>query len=282
MAGFALILMLSLLPGRKLHLISRGLALVAGLVGIALICVQLFVIEHVCSLCMLVDAAGVLLSILAMSLRPDQARFVWLRLPAWIVAGCAAAALPIGWARLIADPPTPPQVTSHWVAGKINVIEVTDFDCPHCARFEPIMTEALRGVPNCRFVRIPCPMPKHENARPAARAFLAASRQGKGEEMAAALFAAESRDASECRKLARRLGLDLAEYDRGVADPATDAQLDETIAWARQTGPGLPMVWVQGRFFPKAPSLAALRNAFNQVVPFQPVLSPQSSSKSSR
>ena len=46
---------------------------------------------------------------------------------------------------------------------------------------------------------------------------------------------------------AREIGLNLADYDRVVADPATEAALDATLDWARTVSSGLPLAWVGDR-----------------------------------
>ena len=95
--------------------------------------------------------------------------------------------------------------------------------------------------------------------RPAARAYLAAKVQGRGEAMAAALLAAAVRTPAECRRLAGSIGLNLVDYDRVVKDEATDAELDAAIAWAQGAGPGLPLIWVQdGTFVKPIPVTASL------------------------
>ncbi len=271
-AGFAIIFLFSLVPNRRAVFVGRAGTVAAGLIGCGLIAVQLFVLEKVCVLCMFADACGLVVAGVAIVLpaMPVRPRCEGLRIIGWIAAGLMAVSLPIGWAWWTSDPPTPPQVVAHWRPGTINIVELTDFDCPHCARFERVLREALRDADNYHLVRIPAPMPKHENARPAAKAFLAAERQGKGEEMASLLFAAKSRTPAECRELALTLRLDIKEFDRVVADPARDLELDETIAWAQRAGPGLPMLWIQSRFFPKMPSVGKIKRALSQVEPFEP------------
>jgi uncharacterized membrane protein/thiol-disulfide isomerase/thioredoxin len=169
----------------------------------------------------------------------------WLGRSAWLAGAVWAVFLPPLLAWVWAPPAVPEQVKDLWVEGKITVVELVDFDCSSCRSAEPQL-EAFRKKmgDQIRFIRLPAPMRAHEQARPAAKAFLAAEKQGKGDKMAAALFAASSRDPEECRKLAKNLGLDLKQYDRLVDDPATDAQLDATLDWAEATGRGLPLIWV--------------------------------------
>ncbi len=79
------------------------------------------------------------------------------------------------------------------MAGNVNIVELTDFDCEHCARADQIMQQALRGAKDIHFVRIPAPMPRHVSARPAARAYLASLKPGKGGAKSSVHFAAHSR-----------------------------------------------------------------------------------------
>lgn len=263
--GFAAVLGLALVGCERT---ARILAIVGGVAGLGLIVVQLAVIGHVCPLCLVADGCGIGLGALAL-VRPVGVEGVsWLARGGWLAAAAGVVFLPLAAVLVDIDPPPPPQVTAHWVEGRVTVVEVTDFDCDHCRRADELLRPRLRDRADIHFVRLPAPMPKHAHARPAARAFLAAQAQGKGEEMAAALFAAEDRSAEECRQIAARLGLDLAAYDKVVADPATDAALDATVAWAKTAGPGLPLVWVQGRLLSGSPKSAALDAAFRRARPF--------------
>ena len=122
-----------------------------------------------------------------------------------------------------------------------------------------------------RFLRVAVPMPKHANARPAARAFLAAERQGRADDMAEALFTTEDLSAGGCLRLAEGLGLDLEAYDRVVNDPATDAQLNRTVAWVQPAAPrGLPVLWVQEEKLSGAQPPDALRAALGRARPLPP------------
>jgi uncharacterized membrane protein len=269
--GFAAILCLSLSPNRRVQNLVRLFSVLAGLAGAILIVVQVLVLDRLCWMCTLVDAGAVILSLIAAWRLPAQLPGAsWLSSSAWMGGGIVAVLCPLIWAAAQYKGPPPPQVMDRWVAGKVNVVELTDFDCPHCAVAEQIVSQALRDMPGVNFVRIAAPMPKHPNARPAARAYLAAARQGRGDEMASKLLAASSRTAKDCRSLAAALGLEMKDYDRVVADEATDAELDATLSWAQRAGPGLPMLWVQNHFFPRTPSLEELQHALDRAIPYQP------------
>jgi uncharacterized membrane protein/predicted DsbA family dithiol-disulfide isomerase len=193
----------------------------------------------------------------------------WLVRSAWLAGAILAVALPLLLARVWANPPVPEQVMAHWVEGKITVVDLVDFNCSHCQKAEPEL-QAFREKmgDKIHFVRIPAPMRKHEHARPPARAFLAAQKQGKGEEMAKELFAAPPHlDDKECSELAKKIvGLDMDQYKRVVEDPATDAQLDDTNAWAEATGSGLPLIWVGDQMVAGVPNQTVLQIAYRRAV----------------
>lgn len=264
LAGFALLLTLALTPRRWARFGVRVAAAVAGVSGAALLVIQLTVLGRVCPWCVVADAAGVGAAVVALAGRRDQEPLHGAWRAGWAGAAVLAILVPGFWSLAHRPPDVPEQVRAHWVAGEVTVVEVTDFDCPSCQRVEPVLKEVVERE-RVRFVRLVAPMPHHENARPAGRAFLAAARQGRGEAMAAALFAAETRAPEQCRILAAGLGLDLAEYDRVVRDPATDAELDRTVEWARRSGRGLPLIWVRDRLFTGVPTAAELAAAIDRA-----------------
>jgi predicted DsbA family dithiol-disulfide isomerase len=91
-------------------------------------------------------------------------------------------------------------------------------------------------------------MRKHRQARDAARAYLCAEDQGKGEPMAEKLFAADDLTPPSCERLAAEAGVALPTYRTCLADPETDRRLDAALAWVQAACPqGLPAVWVQDR-----------------------------------
>jgi uncharacterized membrane protein len=266
LGGFAVVFGLTLFPTRRAMLVLRIAAAIAGLVGLGLIVVQVAVLHRTCPLCLVADGSGLAVAAVAFAGRfRETAGPGWPARVAWIVAAVAAAAFPplFAWGR--ADPAPPDEVTAHWVDGAVTLVELTDFDCPHCKDAETVVGPFLNRHPDVRFVRMPVPMPMHSNARAAARAYLAARAQGKGEEMAAALFAADARDFDTCRKLAAGLGLRMDEFDRTVRDRKTDAELDATMTWFRPIETGVPAIWVQDRRFNGPPAPEALEDAYQKA-----------------
>ena len=71
----------------------------------------------------------------------------------------------------------------------VTIVAFTDYECPYCLKADKRI-ETLRAEygDRLRLVIGSHPLPMHDHAAPAARAFLAAVEQGKGEEMHAKLF----------------------------------------------------------------------------------------------
>ncbi len=123
--------------------------------------------------------------------------------------------------------------------------------------------DQARGVERVRFV---LPLRAHKNARPAARAYVAAVEQGKGDPMATALLAAEERSPTTCERLASTLGLDMAAYKACVSDPTTDKNIEERVAWLDEKEyPGLPVIWIENQGLLGGQTYAALRAAWQRV-----------------
>ena len=80
------------------------------------------------------------------------------------------------------------------------------------------------------------PLRMHPHAMPAALAYCCADAQGKGEAMAAALFAAPPGDLTPegCEKLAVQVGCDLERYRKDL--PAAEARVAAETAEVRAAG----------------------------------------------
>ena len=122
LAGFALILAVSLVPSRWAAVAVRALAAAAGLAGLSLLVIQLAVLRQVCPLCLVADVSALGLAIVAMVRRPladrTSALWLWIGVFGWIWAGLAAALGPLFWEAAHLPAAAPDQVRAHWVSGR--------------------------------------------------------------------------------------------------------------------------------------------------------------------
>jgi protein-disulfide isomerase len=158
--------------------------------------------------------------------------------------------------------------------GKVTLVEFLDFECEACRAAYPAV-EQLREEYQGRvsFVLRYFPIPSHANAENAALAAEAAARQGQLEAMYQRMYETqtewgEQRDskAEVFRGFAQDLGLDMAAYDRTVADPATldrvRADRDDGLALGVQ---GTPTFFINGtRVQPR--SIDDLRAALDRAL----------------
>lgn len=118
--------------------------------------------------------------------------------------------------------------------GSVVVIEYSDFQCPACRSYAPIVEQliAKRGL-DITFVYRHFPLAQHLNAYPAAQAAEAAGEQGKFYEMGYKLFemqdewaALSSHSALEkFKQYAVELGLDATKFDADYNDDSLKARI---------------------------------------------------------
>jgi protein-disulfide isomerase len=122
----------------------------------------------------------------------------------------------------------------------VTIITYTDFECPYCARGAQTAEQLLTLNPDSvRLVFKNLPLNSHENALPAARAALAAHRQGKFWEYHDLLFQNSGRLSDErLVALAEELGLDPARFDRDrhSDEIAAEVEADRQQAAAHNLG----------------------------------------------
>ncbi len=118
---------------------------------------------------------------------------------------------------------TEPVSATDWTKGatssKVSLVEYSDFQCPACGMFYPIVEKITAGNKDTlSFTYRHFPLPQHKNALPASYASEAAGKQGKFWEMSKMIFESQ-RDWSESatstqtfEKFAEDLKLDMAQF----------------------------------------------------------------------
>jgi len=132
----------------------------------------------------------------------------------------------------------------------VVLVEFADFECPFCQHIAPQL-DALweRRKEAVRFIFKFMPLSVHPHGELAARAAIAALRQGKFWEMHRQLFASGGRlEQSDLEAYAKALGLDISRFRMDMESPATKALLDADRKLADDLGVrGTPTVFINGR-----------------------------------
>ena len=269
MLGFAALLGFALT--RELRRFVPAMAAVGGLVSFALFSLQTFKIGHLCSLCVTVDALGIVAAISGWVLWKGEAgeatSELGLRWGAWPALSALALLAPLAWPHLRLAPPVPSGVQALYQPGKINVVEFADYECPFCRRLHPVLSAVIASYPGkVRFTRLNLPLHSHEFAHGAAEAQICAREQGKGDEMADKLFAADDLRPAENRVQARILGLDMTAYDACIASGRANTVIDAESKILIDDGlQGLPTTFVGPKTIIGAQPEEVFRDAFDRA-----------------
>jgi predicted DsbA family dithiol-disulfide isomerase len=135
----------------------------------------------------------------------------------------------------------------------VTIVEWADFECPACAAARPVLDGLLEKHPNdVRLVFKHFPLSIHPNAETAARAAVAAAKQGKFWQMHRLLFENQDRglDRANIDRLAREAGLDMKQFAHDVeSEEAADLVMrDRKLGEKFELG-GTPTLFINGRQF---------------------------------
>jgi protein-disulfide isomerase len=135
----------------------------------------------------------------------------------------------------------------------VALVEWADFQCPFCGAAAPVIDKLPEQYPgNVRIVFKNYPLASHEHSEGAARAAVAAGKQGKFWEMHHLLFANQESglDRPILLGLAKEIGLDEKKF---VADLDSEAAADAVNRDRKQAEKlelkGTPMIYLNGRHF---------------------------------
>ena len=269
LVAFAATLSLSLGPA-SLRRWSALAALVGAVLGAVLIAVQAFVVQRFCSLCMIVDVSAMVAGGAGAVLAkrggdvPDGPLKPW----AWGTLGALAVAAPLVWPSVRPTAALPAGVRERHVAGKINVVEFVDFQCPFCRMFHPTLKKVVKEYGDrANFIRLDLPLDSHEYARGAAKAHLCGDEQKAGDRMAEALFETEDLTPNGLVATARTLGLDVPRFQACITAEATEKRLASIENILKDAGmlQGLPTTFVGSAMLVGAQDDVALRDAFERA-----------------
>lgn len=137
----------------------------------------------------------------------------------------------------------------------VTIVEWADFECPYCGAVAPLLNNTVKKYPDhVKVVFKNYPLTIHKHALGAARASVAAQKQGKFWEMHALLFANGSQLSDDFTPFAKQLNLDLKQFKK---DFESEETADRVTADKKQADKldlqGTPLIYINGRNFSGGP-----------------------------
>jgi protein-disulfide isomerase len=157
------------------------------------------------------------------------------------------------------DPASPVAGNPH---GDVTMVEFFDYRCPYCKQVEPALDKLLGTDKRLRFVYKEFPVLGPASIT-AARAALAAKKQGKYDAFHVTMMAAKGQITDQAvYDIAGSVGLDLDRLKRDMAAADIDTQLKRNLDLAEALDiRGTPAFIVGDQIIPGAVDLAALKQA---------------------
>lgn len=137
---------------------------------------------------------------------------------------------------------------------KVTIVEFFDYNCGFCKRSTTWLNGVIDKHPNdvhVVFKELPILERSTKTSRNAAKAALAAGRQGKYREMHFELMKASGLTKERIDGIAKKVGVDVAKMRKDMADPAMETYLEDTLGLA-STIPdltGTPFFLINDQFF---------------------------------
>ncbi len=159
-------------------------------------------------------------------------------------------------------------VTRGSKTAKVYLVEFSDFQCPACKMFQPIVEQILKKHGDkVLFAYRHFPLPQHPYATYAAHAFEAANEQDKGWQMYDYLFANQtSLTETVIDNGAKELGLDINKFQETMTRKTYQQKIDTDTSDAKQFGVNsTPTFFLNGQRL-NLFSAADLQNAVDEAI----------------
>ena len=133
----------------------------------------------------------------------------------------------------------------------VTLVEFSDFQCPFCAQTTALVEQVVAAYPKeVRFIYKQFPLEQiHPNALNAAKASVAAGKQGKFWEMHDELFKiSKNLSMEEIHKKAEEIGLKMKKFDADFAAPETEKVVRDDLVTGRAADvSGTPTLFINGK-----------------------------------
>ncbi len=137
--------------------------------------------------------------------------------------------------ELLRDPASPASKPFEKTGGQVTIVEFFDYRCGYCKKVRPTVAKLLADNANVRMVFKEFPILGPESTV-AAKAALAAEKQGKYVPFHQAMMAATDVSENGVEKVAKEVGLDVAKMKADMQSPAIAAALEKNMQLAQAMG----------------------------------------------
>ena len=152
---------------------------------------------------------------------------------------------------------------------KVTIVEWSDFQCPFCGRAAPTIKQILDTYKDdVRVVWRNEPLSFHPNALPAAKAAMAAAKQGKFWQMHDLMFA-HQQELSDAKyaEWAMQIGLDFSRWQKDKESPEIAALIQKDNAYGQSVGAdGTPSFFINGRFISGAMPFDTFKSVIDEQI----------------
>ncbi len=154
--------------------------------------------------------------------------------------------------------------------GAATVVFFTDFQCPYCRRTHAALAPMVDArAAKVRVVLVHVPLPRHPDARTAARAAICVETitSALTTDYAHALFEAQDLSEAACEDLAVERGVDRDRFRECLASPVPEARLARDLAaYDAARGDGVPLLYIGKERIDGAPPPAILEAALDEAI----------------
>ncbi len=133
---------------------------------------------------------------------------------------------------------------------KVTIVEFSDFQCPFCSRSTGLINDLLKAYPDdLQVVYKNFPLSFHKQAMPAAKAAIAAGKQGKFWEMHDMIFENYRTLADDkYPEYAEAIGIDVVQFKADMEDKSTQDLISAEMRQASKAGVrGTPTFFINGK-----------------------------------
>lgn len=154
-------------------------------------------------------------------------------------------ATPVGPRGVLSEPVTAADWRLGAASSTVTLVEYADFECPACAAYHLVIKQLVADYPDqLAFIYRHFPLAQHRSARLAAAYAEAAGRQGQFWPMHDLIFANQTQwqrqsveqNEATFRRYAQNLGLNLAQLEADLRDPAIEAKINSSYAAGTASG----------------------------------------------